>query len=177
MKENSLKYFKAEYMSLTQPHPNWLTCGNNPYEIHKAVIQAKMLSGRYVTDQLSRHWSSNKAGICCIPGCSGRDFGSLEHLLLFCPALSDVRDRMIELWLSTANKHIELKSLIHSMLYGQRLELVMQFLLDCSCFPEVVSLRQSSGLQLLTPLFYITRSWCFSIHRSRMRKLGLPQFI
>ena len=55
MRESSLKYFRAEYMSLTRPHPIWSTCGSNPYEINKAVVQARMLSGRYVTDQLARH--------------------------------------------------------------------------------------------------------------------------
>ena len=176
MRENSLKYFKPEYMSLISPHPIWLTCGTNPYEIHKAVIQAKMLSGRYVTDQLSRHWTSNKSGVCLLPDCSGQEVGSLEHLLLLCPALKDARDRIIEQWLCAASNHLELKDIIHSMLYGQKVETVMQFILDCSSFPEVISLRQCSGLQLVTHLFYLTRSWCYSIHRSRMNKLGLPQF-
>ena len=45
LQEHSLRYFKPEYMSLTQPHLLWSTCGSNPFEIHKAV-QAKMLSGR-----------------------------------------------------------------------------------------------------------------------------------
>ena len=76
LKENSLKYFQAEFMSLTTPHLIWLTCGSNPYEVHKAVIQAKMVSGRYVTDKLSRHWTQNKAGICSIPTCTGQDIGS-----------------------------------------------------------------------------------------------------
>ena len=176
LKEKSLKYFRPEYMSLTKPHPLWLTCGTNPYEVHKAVIQAKMLSGRYVTDQLSRYWTPNKAGLCTIPGCTGQDFGSLEHLLLLCPALSDTRGRIIELWLRVASENSEILEIIHSMLNGQKVKTIMQFLLDCSCFPEVVSLRQTSGLQLVTHLFYLTRSWCYSIHRARMNKLGLYQY-
>ena len=176
LKDKSLKYFRPEYMSLTKPHPLWLTCGTNPYEVHKAVIQAKMLSGRYVTDQLSRYWTPNKAGLCTIPGCTGQDFGSLEHLLLLCPALSDTRGRIVELWLRVASENSEILEIIHSMLNGQKVKTIMQFLLDCSCFPEVVSLRQTSGLQLVTHLFYLTRSWCYSIHRARMNKLGLYQY-
>ena len=163
-------------MSLTTPHLIWLTCGSNPYEIHKAVIQAKMLSGRYVTDKLSRYWTQNKAGICSIPTCTGQDLGSLEHLLLFCPALSDTRSRMVELWLTVVSEHQDLKSIIYSIMYGQTVETIMQFLLDCSCFPAVISLKQNSGLQLVARLFYLTRSWCYSIHKSRMNKLGLLQY-
>ena len=59
LKENSLKYFQADFMSLTTPHLIWSTCGSNPYEVHKAVIQAKIISGRYVTDKLSRYWTQN----------------------------------------------------------------------------------------------------------------------
>ena len=44
LRENSLKYFCAEFMSLSKPHPIWTTCGSNLFEIHKAVVQAKMLS-------------------------------------------------------------------------------------------------------------------------------------
>ena len=43
----SLKYFHPEFMSLTKPHPIWSTTGSNPYEISKAIQQARFLSGRY----------------------------------------------------------------------------------------------------------------------------------
>ena len=83
----SLQYFKPDYMSLVKPHPIWTSCGSNPFEVNKAVIQARMLSGRYITDQLARHWTSNSAGFCTLPNCSMNTYGSLEHLLLVCPAL------------------------------------------------------------------------------------------
>ena len=48
----SLKYFHPQFMSLTQTHPMFTSCGSNSYEVSKAIIQAKMLSGRYRTDKL-----------------------------------------------------------------------------------------------------------------------------
>ena len=65
LRDHSLKYFRAEFLSLTKPHPLWSTCGSNPYEIHKAVVQARMLSGKYITDKLPRHcfkWTDNRNG-------------------------------------------------------------------------------------------------------------------
>ena len=53
----SLKYFHPSYMSLTNPHPIWLHAGS-PYEVKKAVIAARMLSGRYRTDRMARFWSN-----------------------------------------------------------------------------------------------------------------------
>ena len=146
------------------------------FGIHKAVIQAKMLSGRYVTDQLSRHWTTNVAGICSLPGCSGKDLGSLEHLLLSCPSLNDTRSRIVELWLSVADTQTVFRDIILSVMYDQDVETVIQFLLDCSCFPAVVSLIQRFGSQYVFPLFHLTRSWCYSVHRSRMTKLGLLKY-
>ena len=48
----SAPYFKPLFMSLRQPHSLWSSCGSNPFECHKAVTAARMLSGRYLTDKL-----------------------------------------------------------------------------------------------------------------------------
>ena len=45
----SLSMFRAECMSLANPHPIWTSAGSSPYEIRKATVQARMLSGRYRT--------------------------------------------------------------------------------------------------------------------------------
>ena len=55
----SLEYFKPHFMSLSSPHPIWLTAGS-PFEVSKAVIMARMLSGRYRTDKLMSRWSTSK---------------------------------------------------------------------------------------------------------------------
>ena len=119
LQEHSLRYFKPEYMSLTQPHLLWSICGSNPFEIHKTVIQAKMLSARYVTDKLSRYLTTGSSGLCSIPGCTGSSVGSLEHLLLFCPALSDARNRSIQLCHTVGSESEELKTLLDSALNNQ----------------------------------------------------------
>ena len=177
LRSSSLKYFKAEYMSLCHPHPIWTTCGSNSFEVNKAVVQAKMLSGRYVTDKLSRHWSHNKSGICCLPGCSGQETGSLEHLMLFCPALSTTRSSLLDLSLSVASESNLISDIILSAINEPSVEIRMQFLLDCSSIPAVQRLKQSSNHHFISRLFYLTRTWCYSIHRARMTKLGLFQYL
>ena len=95
---SSLEHFRPSYMSLSTPHPLW-TSAHSPYEVQKAVIQAWMISGRYCTDKLARHWSSrNPSGLCLLPGCDGLHVGSLEHILLHCQALADVGSGVINLW-------------------------------------------------------------------------------
>ena len=59
----SLHYLNPAFCSLARPHPILSTPGANPYEVAKAVVQLRMLSGRY------KHWSSNKLGVCQSPSC------------------------------------------------------------------------------------------------------------
>ena len=42
----SLTYFHPAYMSLSQTHALFTSCGSSPYEILKAVVLARYLSGR-----------------------------------------------------------------------------------------------------------------------------------
>ena len=44
---SSLSMFKTNFMSLSRTHPIWTSAGVSPYEVEKATIQARMLSGRY----------------------------------------------------------------------------------------------------------------------------------
>ena len=115
---SSLKFFHPHYMSLLKPHPLWTTCGANPFEVNKAIVQARMLSGRYPTDKLVRHWSRNKSSVCLLPGCSGSALGSLEHLLLHCPSLAPTRLSLVQLSISTTNMCPLIADIMVSTLQG-----------------------------------------------------------
>ena len=79
---SSLRYFKPNFMNLTSPHPLWTTAGSSPYQVTMATIQAVMLSRRYRTQQLLRHWSSSSDGSCQAPGCTGtQQPEDLHHIL------------------------------------------------------------------------------------------------
>ena len=99
-------------MSLFSPHPIW-THAKSPYEVSKAVIACRMLSGRYRTDRLTRHWTpDNPQGICRLSGCSNQE-GTLTHILLYCPALSESRLGMIKLWSNFMVSRQALLPIIH----------------------------------------------------------------
>ena len=87
---SSLVYFKPEFHSLSRPHPIIWTPGPNSHEVSKAVVQLKMLSGRYRTAMLTRHWSSNRSGCFPAPGCSTLE--TLEHILVSCSYYSQTSD-------------------------------------------------------------------------------------
>ena len=154
-------------MSLQVTHPIWTTCGSNSYEVSKAIIQAKMLSGRYRTDQLIRHFSEND-GSCTL--CNMSFPGSIEHLLLKCPALEETRRYLLEdlnkRKYSSANTNLVIKTCF------QKEEMTLQLLLDSSVLPQVISFVQTDGPQLLNELFHFSRAWCYTIHKNRLKLQG-----
>jgi hypothetical protein len=164
----SLEFFRPSFMSLSNPHPLWSSAGS-PFEVGKAVIAARMLSGRYRTDTLSRHWTQdNPHGYCRLPGCTNQE-GNLHHILLSCPALADSRARMISLWGAFMVSRPALLPIIKHYTIDQE-HLLLQFLLDPSCLPLVISSNRSHPDTLKHCLF-LSRTWCFSTHLARSKLL------
>ena len=157
-------------MFLTRPHQLWTSCDSNPYEVHKAIIQAQMLSGRYPTDRLSRQWNPIGSSFCSIPSCNMSVIGCLKHYLLYCVALSDARENAIKVLNSVCAESQEARFILEKYMDRSNDEVVMQFLLECSQFPEVIHLKQSGKACIVDRLFYVCRTWCYLIHITRTRK-------
>ena len=163
----SLLNFDPNYMSLTKPHPIWSTPKSNPHEISKAIQQARFLSGRYRTEMLTKHWNPASTGCCKAPGCKIQE--SVEHILLDCQQYTPERHKLVSMWLST-----EVSEVYHLVLHAftSKKSYLLQFILDCSILPEVIQSKQKHGDIILNELFRLTRTWCFNVHRARMKMLG-----
>ena len=160
-------FFKPEYHSLVSPHPILWTPRANPHEVCKAVVQLKMLSGRYRIAALTKHWGTNRTGCCPAPGCSESE--TLPHLLLDCPHYNQSRAKLRRLWKSSSNS--TLLTLLLEILDSSPTTQV-QFILDASVNPKVILLVQTHGQDILLPLFHLTRTWCYTLHRERRKLLG-----
>ena len=172
-KLTSLLYFKPAFYSLSKPHPIWSSAGSNPYEVGKACCQARMLSGRYKTCWLARYWSGDKAGSCSLPRCTlNPKPGTLAHILVECVDLAPARQRVIKLWSTYLRDHPELLQVIKCYTVGEKSLQFPQLLLDCTVLPEVITLVQQYGSCVHDSLLYLTRSFCFSVHKARLRLLG-----
>ena len=164
----SLVNFKPEYMSLKKPHPIWSTTGSNPYEVSKAIQQARFLSGRYRSESLVRHWTKNKEGYCNSVTCTS-ELENIEHILIHCKAYTECKKGLYSLWLSTTNP-VVLKLVLDA--FSSETSYLLQFILDCSVLPSVIAATQRHGFGIMKELFHLTRTWCFTIHRQRMKMLG-----
>ena len=168
----ALQLFRANFMSLSKPHPIWSSAGSSPYEVQKATVQARMLSGRYRTCWLRRHWSGDPTGSCRIPGCSGEP-GTLKHLATGeCPGLNDAVVRATGLWTAYLKENPLLFPIIKHYSLGDQDEF-LRFLLDPTTLPPVISLSQRHGTIIIEQLCYLTRTWLFCMHKERLKLMNL----
>ena len=179
----SLHYFKSQFYSLTQPHLLWTSPDNN-YEVKKAVTVGTMLSGRYVTDHRTRHWSkTNPNGLChlCL-ATSKRDdcstpihipLGSLEHLLLECQELEDARSNARLLWVKYTEDKPKIRELVSGVEHEEKWVPDMQLLLDPTVCPSVIIAAQQIGTGIYCHLLYLSRTWYHMLHTRRMKLLKL----
>ena len=173
----SLRYLRLPFLPLgAGPHPVWWTCGSSSSAVRAATVQAKMLSGRYRSCWLRRHWTG-ESGACRLPGC-GQVPGDVAHLLSAeCPALQPYLASTLPHLLAMLSPDKELLSLVVSAMTSD-MDTATTFLLDPSTNPTVIALVQQYGQgPVLRPLFSVSRAWIWSAHRARMRLLGLETFL
>ena len=169
LQDSSLCYFKPDFMSLDKPHPLWTTCGASSYETNKACIQAKYLSGRFRTDKLLSHFSKANSIFCQLHP-EQPMVGDLEHHLVLCPALEERRSLLFEYWDSLTSCSTPCRDIITNI-KSSPLKIFIQFILDCSVLPQVISATQKHGDVILNTLFKATRTYCYSMYRERLKRL------
>ena len=153
------------------PHPLWTTAGSSPSKIAMATIQAKMMSGRYRTERLCRHWSKNEDGFCLLsPSCS-KIIEDIPHILSTCTALTATREKLKDFTLQYSNSVPAITQLIITHCTPSSPNFC-QFLVDCSTIPDVILATQTNGKEVLYHLFNITRTWIYTLHKERMKLLG-----
>ena len=154
-------------MSLTSVHPLWSSCSANPYEVNKAVIQARMLSGRYRTQSLRSHFNSESTPCCQL--CLSNEPENLTHILIECKALESMRNNVMCGRIKTQQPEI-----LITVLESLHDNSTVQFLLDCSVIASVIALTQTINKDIVLPsLFKLTRNYCYNLHKERQKLLGL----
>ena len=148
-------------------YPIFSTCGTSSYEISKAVVQARFLSGRARVESLTKHWDiSNKEGLCLLCKDTNSVPGSMEHLLLpgGCPALAEARLSMTNFFNCYLVSRPYLFPILRKCWNCDSDDfLPMQFLLDPSVVPTVIEHSQLSIEPILNDVFYLTRTYILKI--------------
>ena len=167
----SIKHFDVYSCNLLQPHWIWVTSGNNSFEIRKASVLVRMMSGRYRTDYFARHWTMNKKGLCLITGCT-QQIGDLQHLLIECSALASARSKAIELILNKSSMLLPLRIFFES-LFQSNAELQYLFFFQPFSFTYVNYLCNLYGQSIVKSISYYVRTYAFTIHAERQKLMSV----
>ena len=135
-----------------------------------------MLSGRYISDFRTRHFNnSNPTGACrlCLSSSgSPAPPGTLEHLLLLCPSLQPAYQRAALHWTDHLASRPQLYQVVTQYCLGT-VQSSVQFMLNPSCCPAVISAAQQLGETVFTDCHLLSRVWCYGAHTLRMKLLKL----
>ena len=168
---NSLHLFHPLNYSLQKTHTIWTSAGSNPFECHKAVVLARMISGRYRTEKLARHWSStNRDGYCSLESCNNI-VGSLEHMLIICPGLETVRARMKRMYIEKTALLVPLQRVVYELLESSP-ESQLQLILEPMAFDILMSMSRLYGPTVSNTLYYCSRTYVYYIQREKAKLLN-----
>ena len=137
-----------------------------------SFIQASFLSGKYRTEMVSRFWTKNIDGFCLLGNCFDLKLKEdIRHVLLHCSALNEKRRRLESDTFRILASNPIYKPIVDSYLFSNDDDLKVQFLLDCSTLPLVITAHQTFGTMVHQALFKFNRTWCWSLHLARQRLL------
>ena len=171
----SLQFLRATHLSLARPHLLWTTCPSGPLPGRQAALMARLLSGRYQSCWHRRHWDGS-TGACRVPGC-GHIPGDVAHIFSgSCPALKEATTAATKKWITAASGQPPIIALLQDVA-SRSPHGFTQFVLDPSTDPAAIRLAQTLGYIVWDKLFYLARTWVFSLHRERYRRLGLSSYL
>ena len=133
-------------MSLRKPHP-MLQFADNSYKVNKITTVLRMLSGRFRSGSLLRHFSANISGICEL--CQ-TELEDLPHILTpRCPALHQRAAILMKfsnetLTISNSEMYCAARMIFNQFMLSEDDLLKVQFVLDPSVVHEVIVAEQTS---------------------------------
>ena len=132
---------------------------------------ATMMSGRYKSDNLMKHWSKeNPSGLCIHCGDESNLIGTLKHYLIECIFFQPTRENMFKLCEDKLSDNIHASLIFQKIVKNPEQNIFFSFLLDPSCNSDVIRGVQEKKFTLEL-IFSSCRTYCYAIHRHRMELL------
>jgi hypothetical protein len=154
--KSSLSYLNIENCVIGKPHQVWATVTDNPRDVQRAVIKARMLTGVYTLQShrvtFARRTTNTTSAKC--PLCQNED-ETIQHFLTEC---ADTKSQVAEF-------RRNLSELIKGNIKGDEL---VQFVLDSSECVRCFALNP----QITNMIEVLSRNLCFSLHYNRACRLG-----
>ena len=118
-----------------------------------------------------KHFSPASDGVCELCHLEVED---LRHFLLpKCPILQDHSKILLDYMKNILEKSVHCSTILDTIIDESKdnPSTWVQFVLDFSVLPQVISAAQDDP-SVLPLLFKVTRTYCYSLHRTRLKILG-----
>ena len=99
--------------------------------------------------------------------------GCVHHILIECPSLHPIRENLRNFTRNFLQKQPDYIQQLMLIQCSEENPFFSQFLLDCSVDVDVIKIVQEFGADALRPMFLVTRTWVYLLHRHRLKLLGL----
>ena len=158
-------------MSLTKPHAMY-THAITSYQVNKCITVARLLSGRFRCGSLLRHFYPERvSGICEL--CT-LEIEDIPHIILpKCPLLFEKANSLLNFAQDTLSATPTAAVIFNDIIiHGKDDNLKVQFMLDPTVIPQVITACQSDN-NLIKTILRITTTWCYSLNKTRRKLLGI----
>ena len=108
---------------------------------------------------------SNQVCNLCTNTCSD----TIEHILVSCQKLSDVRSRLLPELLNTVYQVQPMSNILKNDVSSLHMT---QFILDCASFNLPDNIRRPINTPRISEIYRVSRDWCFAIGNERTRLLS-----
>ena len=171
----SLSLLRASHLSLTHCHPLWTTCPSGPLPTKQASLMARILSGRYQSCWLRRHWDHTD-GCCRLPGCGAPRGDTLHIFTGQCPALQSASMLAKQKWIIATDSIPFMLEFVNELMVRNPTNF-LEFVSDPSTDSPTIALAQTYGTAIWSTVFHMARTWLYLHHQERLKLLGLHQFL
>ncbi len=151
--KSTLGHLSIQDKPLSNPHNILKSVKNTQFEVKKAEIKLKMVTGTYMLQTTKAKFSKNQiTAKCQICGTTDED---IRHFLISCKALESIRQPLMSDLLFKLNDL--LGGGIHRI---DGHDMLVQVLLDCTA----VIILKTLSLDVLSDLERQTQTYCYKLH-------------
>ena len=159
----SLHFLRPEFLPIgSDPHPLWMSCDGSNHSIRAATIHGRVISGRYRDDYIISKFNPELSGKCCLCGYYPGDF---SHWLSFmCQPLANSLYAVLTQSLEELSPWPALQDIVQRAFYRDSKGWT-SYVVDPSTDVMVIPVQQRHGPKYIWPLFKLSRSLIWCVHR------------
>ena len=164
--KKTLKFLNTDAYTPGKLHPIWETVDTEQYDIKRAQIKSRLVTGRYLLrEDEARYRKTDPSCQLCKSGA----VENLQHFLLECPTLETARKGYMNKLTETIANLTQLETTV----LKSKPEMMMQFILDCSRHFH----NKPNNDDAIRTIESISRKLCFALHIKRSTRLNTDRMM